>query len=456
MGIDYEAETIHADEINEALSIAGIAMQRGIYSTAVSALEKVTRYCSTNSKVGGKVFLELAMAYEAVGRTKEAITVYSTLSRSRIEKIKINAKRLLYGIEAMQFMQETVRSEEFSRKKASSTFIDTTGLANIASKFDDRYETAYVDLSSKGNYYKRLTESVVRSPREARQILLLATGPGEVDRLRIVQACRSLNRRFDETLQEEIDANTLQEQDNVAIMNGKPILQREEPKSRQRRRLVQQRLQLESGMYDDDEDEDDAEYDEELDALMLLDEYVLKDATKMRTMLAGEWKLQLLADKRGDGVKFFNTSNAWQSIDMDTMSFTAAGPLTPFLTVQKLGNVMFNDKLRIVRRAKVATAGPSSWFTELLFGNGRIVQNIGGPMGAIRNPQQIVLIDSVLLVTRNVPSKLRRLKRNFSSTSTSSTTTTTTSTSRRSSSDPDDEKDYFAVWRRVERGTYSS
>ena len=58
-------------------------------------------------------------------------------------------------------------------------FIDTTGLANIASNFDDVYETAYVDLSR--SFYKKLTESVVRSSQEARQIILQATGPGEVD-----------------------------------------------------------------------------------------------------------------------------------------------------------------------------------------------------------------------------------------------------------------------------------
>ncbi len=145
-----------------------------MYSSAVSILEKVTPYCSTNSKVGGNVFLELAMAYEADGRTKEAVTVYTTLTNCRIEEIKFNAKRLLYGIEAMQFMRNEAKSAEFSRKKIRNTFIDTTGLANIAENFDDVYQTAYIDLDN--GFYRRLTQSVVRSNREARQDIAVCHG----------------------------------------------------------------------------------------------------------------------------------------------------------------------------------------------------------------------------------------------------------------------------------------
>jgi len=91
---------------DEALKIAQLAMQRGIYMTAVTSLEKVTRFCSTNSPVGSKVFLELAMAYEASGRTQEAYQVYKTLSTCRMEEVKYQARRLLYGLEAMEFMSK--------------------------------------------------------------------------------------------------------------------------------------------------------------------------------------------------------------------------------------------------------------------------------------------------------------------------------------------------------------
>jgi hypothetical protein len=126
VGIDVPSEKEHAAEIEEALQLGQLAMLRGVYATAVSALEKVTPWCSTNSKVGSKVFLELAMAYEAVGRTHEAYQVYQTLSTCRMEDVKHNAKRLLYGMEAMEIMRDI--SSEFSRKKIKNTFIDATGL----------------------------------------------------------------------------------------------------------------------------------------------------------------------------------------------------------------------------------------------------------------------------------------------------------------------------------------
>ena len=386
VGIDVESEKEHAGAIEESLKIASVAMQRGMYATAVSALEKVTPYCSTNSKVGGQVFLELAMAYEAVGRTQEAITVYKTLSRSRIEQIKINAKRLLYGIEAIQFMQENVKSSEFSRKRAKRTFIDTTGLDNIASKFDDVYETAYVDLSR--SFYRKLTENVVRNSREARQILLRATGPGEVERMKIVQALRSLSRRFADALQDEID-RAKPSPEPTAVMDGKPILKQKDPN------------------------------EENLTPAM--EDFVLMKPDQMLENLSGEWRLQLIADKRGDGVKFFNSTVAWQQVDTDDMSFAS---LTPqgFFTIQQQGKIKFNSKRRILRRDSAQVTGAAG--LAGLFSGSRT-----GAVGAVNTERQVVTVDSSLLVTRGVPS-------------------------RRGSSN-DDEKDYFAVWRRVERGTFA-
>lgn len=71
VGIEVQSEKDHADEIEEALAIGQRAMQRGVYGAAVSALEKVTKWCSTNSKVGGQVFLELVR-----GRSKMLKLLY--------------------------------------------------------------------------------------------------------------------------------------------------------------------------------------------------------------------------------------------------------------------------------------------------------------------------------------------------------------------------------------------
>lgn len=377
VGIEVESEKEHANEINEALNIGTLAMERGMYSTAVNALEKVTKYCSTNSKLGSKIFIELGMAYEAAGRTSEAITVYSSLTNSRMEETKNQAKRLLYGIEAMQFMRENVNESAFSRKRATSVFIDTTGLSNIASKFDDVYETAYVDLSQ--SFYKKLTESVVRSSREARQIILQASGPGEVERIRIVQALRSLSRNFADALQNEIDSTIVQEP--VAFIDGKPIMP--SPQSTTN-------LKIDEG-------------------------FNLMESQQMLENLDGEWRLQLIADKRGDGVKFFNTTLAWQVFDTETMTFRAVAP-RGFLNVEQSGGIKFNRKRRILRRNSVESSGPTA-FTDL-FGAKL------GALGAIRTERQLIMVDSSILITRGVPSN------------------------------DENEKDFFAVWRRADRGTF--
>jgi hypothetical protein len=434
MGIEVESEKNHATEIDDAMKIAAYAMQRGIYTSAVTALEKVTKFCSTNSKVGGKVFLELAMAYEAAGRTDEAITVYTTLSRSRTEEVSTNAKRLLYGIEAIKFMQDNVGSAAFSRKQAKMTFIDTTGLANFASNFDDVYETAYVDMDR--DFYKQLTEAVVRTSREARQILLRATNPGEVGRLRIVQALRSLSRYFEEALENEIEmSRPLPEP--VAIMDGKPIRPQ-----RQQAQPNSDSNNLSSSMRQ-------------------LDEYVLMSSQQMMENLAGEWRLQLIADKRGDGVKFYNSTLVWQNVDTDQMKFTSYSP-QGFLTVEPtgrkrcvnaiisnekkfrqerhpdilfiyifscVGTIEFKNKRRIFRRRSVEVSGTGSMITNI-FG----LTTKTGPVGAICSEKQIIMVDSTLLVTRGVPAYTALSK---------------------TSSRKDDEKDYFAVWRRVATGIYS-
>jgi len=403
VGIEVESEKIHAAEIEEALGIGNLAMQRGVYATAVSALEKVTKYCSSNSPVGGKVFLELAMAYEAMGKANEAITIYKTLTKCRIEEIKINAKKLLYGIEAIEFMKNDVGSPEFSRKRAKNTFIDTTGMDNFASNFDDRYETAFIDMSS--NYYKKLTESVVRSTREARQILLRAVGPSEIGRLRIVQALRTYSRNFEEELEKEARRNA-PASEPVAVIDGVPIISK-------------------SG--------EQPSYNA---GLNLDGEFVLADADIMVENLDGEWRLQLLADKQGDGVKYFNNSNSqsWQVFDVTDKTFVASASAA-FSSVAQSGEFSFDAGQRVIERTNRegdgGSGGPGNLLSSLFSGMGGVKF---GAVGAISEPQQVLSVDSVLLITRRA-------------------TLADNSSDRRNK---EEGKDYFAVWRSVEPGTFSS
>jgi len=375
VGIDVPTEKEHEAEIEEALKIGQLAMQRGIYATAVSALEKVTRWCSTNSKVGSRVYLELAMAYEAVGRTEEALQVYKTLSQCRMEDVKFNAKRLLYGMEAMELMKGV--SSDFSRKKIKNTFMDATGLRDIAQNFDDVYQTAYVDTG--GSFYKRLTQSVVRSNREARQILLKATGKGEVPRLRIIQALRSIARYFDDALEAEIAANTKAEP--TAYIDGKPLVIATEPSN----------------------------------TAVNLNEFALASSEQMMENLEGTWQLQLLADKTGDGVGFFNTTIATQTFCVGNMTFSASGP-AGLTRVEKFGNLTVEGEKRILTKSMDASSNDGGLFGFLTGGSN------SGFGGAVSREQQIMSVDSVLLITKSPVG------------------------SRRGN---DAEKEHFGVWRKV-------
>jgi hypothetical protein len=378
MGIDVPTETEHAKEIDEAIRIAKLAMERGVYGAAVTSLEKVTPWCSSNSKVGSQVYLELAMAYEAVGKSDEAIQIYQKLTTCRMEDVKNNAKRLLYGLESFEFMKSDAQLASFNRKKIRSTFIDTTGMDKFLMNFDDVYNTAYVDTSSKE--YKRLTENVVRSVREARQILLKAVDSGLVKRTKIVQALRSVSRQFDEALREEkkADEEALQP---VIMIDGQPIVAK--PKKEEGRDSVA---------------------------------FSLLSPDQMVERLNGEWRLQLIADRTGDGVRFYNSTLSWQQVDTEGMEFATQGTVG-FLTVSESGGLEFEGQKRILRRSSVESSG---LFSSLL----------GPKAGATSSsvPQQIMTIDSILMVTRctDVPKW------------------------------QDEDKDHFAVWRRVEPGTFSS
>jgi hypothetical protein len=146
------------------------------------------------------------------------------------------------------------------------------------------------------------------------------------------------------------------------------------------------------------------------------DDFILSDAETMLESLDGYWRLQLLADQQGEGVKFYNKTESWQHLDMTGRKFCSAGP-QGFVRFEQSGNIEFNKKRRILWRSSVEVTN-GGVFTGLFGGK------TAGCFGAIRAPQQVMSVDSVLLITRGVPS--RRVRQ------------------------ADDEKDYFAVWRKVE------
>eukprot|EP00536_Pseudo-nitzschia_multiseries_P012325 jgi/Psemu1/309018/fgenesh1_kg.466_\ len=279
----------------------------------------------------------------------------------------------------MEVMRDV--SSDFNRKKTRNTFIDATGLDNFASNFDDVYQTAYVDLE--GGFYKKLTESVVRSVREARQILIQAQGKGEVSRTRIVQALRCINRNFEDLLRVEIDSSKTREP--TAFLNGKPI-------------------ETETPNYGAAKPS-------------TIGDFQLLSADEMLQNMDGEWKLQLLADKSGDGVSFFNTTTAVQRFCIEDMSFSAEGPSG--LTTEKCsGKIEMDASKRLLSRSEVISSNTGVSGILSMIGGGKNK----GFSATISRQQQIVSVDSFFLITRR---------------------------SRASRSSGDLDKEYFGVWRRV-------
>ena len=151
-------------------------MMRGVYAAAVDALEGVIEFCSTGTEVGGTVFLELGMAYEAAGMRPEAKTVYAQLAQTGRSKVKSDARRLLFNAEAMEFMKDDGDLGVSTVKEArESNYIDTSVLSRLSDYDDKSYATAYVDTS--GGRLKSLLknggkEFNVRTCGDALRVLL--------------------------------------------------------------------------------------------------------------------------------------------------------------------------------------------------------------------------------------------------------------------------------------------
>ena len=54
--------------------------------------------------MGGTVFLEFAIVHVAEGNTNQTYSLYATLTKNHSKDIKTNAVKLLYGLEAMNFI----------------------------------------------------------------------------------------------------------------------------------------------------------------------------------------------------------------------------------------------------------------------------------------------------------------------------------------------------------------
>ena len=95
------------------------AFENGKYREAVENLEKSSALLTRNSRFGGEVAIWLATAYEAAGRTEDAIALCEQLKRHPYPATSKEAKRLQYILQAPQLK----RPEEWMTKIPDFTAI---------------------------------------------------------------------------------------------------------------------------------------------------------------------------------------------------------------------------------------------------------------------------------------------------------------------------------------------
>ncbi len=96
-------QTVNSEslEIAKARYQSGkVAFEKGQYREAVEQLEKASALLARNSRLGGEVQIWLVTAYEAAGRTEDALTLCEQLKRHPHTETSKQAKELHYILKA--------------------------------------------------------------------------------------------------------------------------------------------------------------------------------------------------------------------------------------------------------------------------------------------------------------------------------------------------------------------
>lgn len=87
---------INADIVATELYQAGVTnFESGNYQQAIATLERAKSIASFDSKLGGDILIWLANAYDAIGKTEQAIELCRRLQRHPTGSIRKNARYML-------------------------------------------------------------------------------------------------------------------------------------------------------------------------------------------------------------------------------------------------------------------------------------------------------------------------------------------------------------------------
>lgn len=125
------------------------AFESGQYRQAVENLEKAIALVNRNSRTGGEVQIWLVTAYEAAGRTEDAIALCEELKRHPFSETSKQARRLVYILKAPKLQRPREWMTEIPDLGALSDNESKIGLAagTKSSQPKQLLEREYVDLS---------------------------------------------------------------------------------------------------------------------------------------------------------------------------------------------------------------------------------------------------------------------------------------------------------------------
>lgn len=151
-GIDNETEKAHEDEINSALQKAQQYMLRGDAPLAAKTLEDVTQWVSSprGSRLGGRVWLALALAFEAIGRRDRAKSIYAELRKNPYDEFALKAKQLRQGFSDMQSLRVDFDEQQSGARGSAPRVIDFS-LPDLNVATDKRYETVVFSKGAGSN-----------------------------------------------------------------------------------------------------------------------------------------------------------------------------------------------------------------------------------------------------------------------------------------------------------------
>ena len=208
-GVNSAVEKKKEKQIRDTLENSRAYMMRGMYKEAVEALEEVTPVCTTVTKLGVEIFLELGMAYEAYSMPKEARVCYAGVVEGGGEGRK-KAETLIFRMDAKDFVD---KGGGGGGKRKRVEFVDTSVLSELSSWDDKAYATSYVNLDKPRTRLESLEEVVVKSEEEAVEVL--REGEGGEKRGRAVIYLVGMWKRVDGTGEKKERANPM--------INGKVI-----------------------------------------------------------------------------------------------------------------------------------------------------------------------------------------------------------------------------------------